>query len=170
MAIRILATLSVALGAASLLLGSDAGARSPGFAARPPAAIRATAGRPVLHAGTGMRAHAFRTRSRSTFLRRGRFGSGWWGPWGSWDGYPGYGSYSPDYSVPYDWPAAEPPELVAPVLPRLGYSPMGSLGYPPADKAATSVYVIPYRPGCDSQTQNVPWRNGSERSVTIVRC
>ena len=31
-------------------------------------------------------------------------------------------------------------------------------------------YVLPYRPGCDSQTQTLPGKDGEERSITIVRC
>jgi hypothetical protein len=34
-----------------------------------------------------------------------------------------------------------------------------------------SVYpVVFYRPGCNSQTVTVPWKNGKEHSVNIVRC
>jgi hypothetical protein len=99
---------------------------------------------------------------RTPFLRHRRFSFGW--PFAAWDGTPGYQPY-PDQTG-----YGAPSELAAPVYPTLGYSPMGSLGYPAAGSARTSVYVIPFRPGCDSQSQKLLWRDGGERSITIVRC
>jgi hypothetical protein len=80
--------------------------------------------------------------------------------WSDGSGYEPYYPYYPYYDptgqgAPYDAPAAYP-----------------TAGYPTASSAPAQrfIHVIPYRPGCDSQTQKLPWRDGGERSITIVRC
>jgi hypothetical protein len=165
--VHVAATLFITTGIALLPLGSDVAAQSPrGHAA----ASSATAGRSGFLPGGAMRPHA------STFGRHRRRGFGfsngqWNGYWGSWDSYSGYPGYEPSYSVPYESTYnTEPVQPPAPVWPRLGYSPMGSIGYPSTDKAPTTVHVVPFRPGCDSQTETLPWRDGRERSIRIVRC
>jgi hypothetical protein len=136
---------------------------SPGRVhAHPPSApIVRPAG--ALAGGRGVvRAHAFR---RDFFRHRGRFGrgaflgrqwyDGWYGPYdyGSYDNGSGYDGYGPPYEPP---PAYQGP----------GY-PVGG-GAP--DTSQKVIYVLPYRPGCDSETQKVPGKNGGEHAVTIVRC
>jgi hypothetical protein len=141
-----------------------------GMAASPPAsappASRPATIRPFFHPGrapfinqAGVRSHAFRT----PFLRHRRFGSGWPLGWaGGWYDPNGGSWYDPYYDTtgrgqiaPYQPPP--PPYPVA--------------GYPAAAPIVQRViYVVPYRPGCDSQTQNLPWKDGHEHSVTIVRC
>jgi hypothetical protein len=176
MIIRIAASLFVML--STILLAHETVARSGGgVAASPPAApppaSRPAAIRPFMHPGrapfihpgrapfinqAGVRAHAFGT----PFSRHRRFGHGWQGGWfgGSWyDPY--YDTTGRGQIAPYQ-PPLPPPYPVA--------------GYPAAPYPAAApivqrvIYVVPYRPGCDSQTQNLPWRDGHEHSVTIVRC
>jgi hypothetical protein len=173
MIIRIAASFLVILGIGAILLANETVARSGGgFAGG-----RSVA--PALHPqGTrhfvpfgraAVRSHAF----RNPFFRHRRFGFGSAGAWG----WPWYGSYYDStsygptgYPSGYDPTGYGSPSELAPVYPTVAYSPMGSIGYPAAGSAPTSVYVIPYRPGCDSQTQKLPWRDGGERSITIVRC
>jgi hypothetical protein len=117
----------------------------------------------ALAGGRGLvRAHAFR---RDFFRHRGRFGQGsflggWYGPYdygpydyGSYDNGSGYDGYGPPYERP---PAYQGP----------GY-PVGG-GAP--DTSQKVIYILPYRPGCDSETQKVPGKSGGEHAVTIVRC
>jgi hypothetical protein len=173
MIIRIAASFVVVLGIGVVLVANETIARSGGgfaggrsvssFPALHPSGIR----RGAVGERAAVHSHAFRTPFlRTPFLRHRQFGFGW--PFAAWDGTPGYQPY-PDQAG-----YGAPSELAAPVYPTvyptLGYSPMGSLGYPAAGSARTSVYVIPYRPGCNSQSQKLPWRDGGERSITIVRC
>jgi hypothetical protein len=167
MIIRIAASLFVLLSA--ILLAHESVARSGGgMIATPPASApavsRPAATRPFIHPGRAPfinqavgRSHAFRT----PFLRHRRSGFGWQGGWfgGSWyDPY--YDTTGRGQIAPY-----EPPP---PPYPVAGYP---ATGYPAAAPIVQRViYVVPYRPGCDSQTQNLPWRDGREHSVTIVRC
>jgi hypothetical protein len=167
MVIRVAAGFVVIFAVGAILAADETIARSGGgFAggrpATSPAAIHPTGARPSIHPGgaTGgraaLRSHAF---GRRSFRNRDvGFGWPWWsaGPW-----YEPY--YNPTPSLgpsndlaPYDAP---PP---GPGFPAMGYRTPYS--------APTSVYVIPYRPGCDSQTQSLPWTGGEERAVTIVRC
>jgi hypothetical protein len=105
-------------------------------------------------------AHAF----GAPLLRRQRFGSGWSGAWvGGGDYYP-YGSSSYPYydTSGYGAPYEPPPSH----YPSAGYH--GTANRAPFSQRP--VYLVPYHPGCDSQTQVLPWRNDAERSITIVRC
>jgi len=105
-------------------------------------------------------AHAFGT----PLLRRQRFGSGWSGAWvGGGDYYPYGGSSYPYYDTSgYGTPYEPPPSP----YPSPGY--YGTANSAPV--APRPVYLVPYHPGCDSQTQTLPWRTGDDRSITIVRC
>jgi hypothetical protein len=102
-----------------------------------------------LHARSGGHLHPHRLRHR---------GSGF-GLWPSYDGY-----YPPEsYTAPYAEPPYLPSEGAAPV-----YQPHA---YPPSEPAAEIkvINVIPYRPGCDTQIE-LPWKEGSEKTIRIVRC
>jgi hypothetical protein len=153
MIIRTAATLIAAVAAvfvAQETLARSGGGFGPARVATPPAALH-PAGRAAI------RGHEFRAR----FRHHRRFGSAWPGVWDS--GYYPYGgsydpysSYDPYYGGPYDSP---------PRYPASGY-PIAST----APAAPRPIYVIPYRPGCESQTQKLPWRHGEERAITIVRC
>ena len=110
--------------------------------------------RPAFRAqsATRLRGHARHAR----FHHRGRSSLGLW-PW--YDGYYPPDDYGAPYGatpyLPYD---VEPPPYAPPPPP---------LAAPPAIKV---IQVIPYRPGCDTEVEKVPWTNGSERSIRIVRC
>jgi hypothetical protein len=169
MVIRIAASLFVILGMGAFLVATETVARG-GFAASPAATLRPAGARPIIQPGGALagsrsavvRSHAFRRSFlQRRFLRNRDFGFGW--PLSDWGGSP---SYQPPYDQTDD---GAPSELATDVYPRLGYSPMGSIGYPPTGPAPIP-HVIPYRPGCYSQTQKLPWRDGPERSITIVRC
>jgi len=166
MIIRIAASLFVILGAGIILTANGAVARSGGgFAGRSfspaPAHPFISPGRRIGGNASAARARAF----RNPFFRHRRFGSGLDGAWGS----PGYGSYYDPTG--YGPTGYDPTGSIAPYdTPPPAY-PAGS--YPPAAVAPAHraiMTVIPYRPGCDSQTQKLPWRDGGERSITIVRC
>ena len=85
------------------------------------------------------------------------FGPGYGWPITTWAD-PGYSSfYAPsNYQMLHDHPA-EP--AAAPYAPP-----------PPAVVTERIVPIVIYRPSCGSQTQTVPWRDGREREITIVRC
>jgi hypothetical protein len=169
MVIRIVASFLVIFGIGTILVSDKTLARSgggfaPGRAATSPVAIHPAGPPSFIHPGVGalgrgatLRSHAARTR----FFRHngaGFFDGAW--IWPSYDpySYGSSGSYAPslepDRVTPY-----EPP---SPSFPAMGYRTPYS--------APTSVYVIPYRPGCDSQTQTLPGKDGEERAITIVRC
>jgi hypothetical protein len=112
-------------------------------------------------------AHAFRRDffgHRSRFRRGAFLGRQWYDGWyGSYD----YGPYdygSNDYGGGYYGygPTSESP----PAYPVPGYP----VGGDAPDTSQKVIYVLPYRPGCDSETQKVPGKNGGEHAVTIVRC
>jgi hypothetical protein len=67
----------------------------------------------------------------------------------------GYGA--PDYVKSYDEPAQAEPETTD-AIPTPG----------PAPGDFRPVMV--YRPGCQTQTVTVPWEDGDDRSINIVRC
>jgi hypothetical protein len=160
---RIAASVIVVVAIGAIPIANDTAARSGGgFAAPSHPALRPAGIRPFFHSGRGLvgsraaavRSHEFRRR----FLRHRRFV--WPGVWSDGSGYepnyPYYPYYDPTgQGAPYDAPAASP-----------------TAGYPTASSAPAErfIYVSPYRPGCDSQTQKLPWRDGGERSITIVRC
>jgi hypothetical protein len=110
--------------------------------------------------GSGVRRNAF---GRPFFRHRRHFGSGFPGYWGAWPYDYGYGDgYTGDNAaLGYGEPYAPAP------------SPYSGGPYPPATSTPVSkqvIYVVPYRPGCETQTETLPWRNGSEHSIRIVRC
>jgi hypothetical protein len=139
-----------------------------GRATSPPAVHAHPATPPVVHpagalaGGRGLLRAPFR---RNFFRHRGRFTTGAWSGWyGPYDSYGPYDYGSNDYGSSYYGygPPSEPP----PTYPAPGY-PVGG-GAP--DSSQKVIYVLPYRPGCDSETQKVPGRNGAEHAVRIVRC
>jgi hypothetical protein len=140
--IIIIATLAIGL-------ANDAVARSGhGFA---PTGVR-----PFFHSGAAhfrapatVHAHGL----RRGFFRHRRFG--WPGLWG--DG--------PWYGPSYDATGYSAPEEAA-----TSEQPISSYPAPSAPVTERIIHVIPYRPGCDSETQRVPWKGGGERSITVVRC
>jgi hypothetical protein len=84
----------------------------------------------------------------------------------SW-GFPLYGTgyYSPGtYSEPAEITNNNSSNLNSSVHVHAAPEPVSS-SYP------VSVYpVVFYHPGCNSQTVTVPWEDGQQRSVNIVRC
>jgi hypothetical protein len=75
------------------------------------------------------------------------------------------------------WPTGayyEPSDAVAPYEQSAYPYPTGTppaASYPVIGPIQERVIqVITYRPGCNSQTETVPWRDGSDHAVTIVRC
>ena len=166
MVIRIIGLFVLLSGIGAILVADKTLARSgSGFAARPiatpPAAIHPAGPQSVIHHGRGAighGAHAFRTHS-FRHRRLGFGGPGWWSTWPWYD--PPYPAYDSALGPTSDFaPDDVPPP--GPGFPAMGYRTPYS--------APASVYVMPYRPGCDSQTQTLPGRGGEERSVTIVRC
>jgi hypothetical protein len=87
------------------------------------------------------------------------FGPGFGWPITTWVD-PGYSSfYAPsNYQMLHDQPAEPAAPAVVPYAP------------PPPVVTERIVPIVIYRPSCGSQTQSVPWRDGSERAITIVRC
>jgi hypothetical protein len=87
-------------------------------------------------------------------LRNRRFlAAGFWGdlPW--YGGYSDPSGYLPAYQQPtYTYPT--------------------TTAYPAADAVVREriIYVMPPRPGCSTQTYNVPGEDGGERSINVVRC
>jgi hypothetical protein len=82
--------------------------------------------------------------------------------WGLFHGYGNYYPYydSSGYGRPSPYPYGQPP-----------YPPAAN--YPAADSAPDAqrvIFLVPYRPGCDSETQKVPSMSGGERGIRIVRC
>ena len=153
---RIAATFLAITGIGVLLAASDGTARPMGRpagfhpaigAARPLAA----GPRAAFHARSAARLHAG---PHARLHHRGRSGFGLW-PYGYGDGY-----YPPEsYQRPY------PPYLSDEEPP-----PVSSLPRPAPAPVIQVINVIPYRPGCDTEVEQVPWRNGSEKSIRIVRC
>jgi hypothetical protein len=166
MFIRIAASLVISVGAISV--ANETLARGGGFGgariAAPPAALRAGP-----FAAT--RSHAF----RSPFFRHRHSsdggGSGLWyggsGDYSSYGDYSGYGNYYPYYdssgyglSTRPQYPYGQPPYPPASNYPAGGSAPA----------AQNVIFVVPYRPGCDTETQMVPSTSGGERAIRIVRC
>jgi hypothetical protein len=165
---RIATGLLIMLAAGCVFLDEEASARPlggfGGHAVAAPRAFRAAVPRVAFPRGFGARRNAF----RAPFFRHRHFGSGWSGFWGagSWyDPYYGSGDYngytgdngSLGYGAPYDLP---PPTYPGSSYPVATSTPV----------AKQVIYVVPYRPGCDTQTETVRGRNGIERSVRVVRC
>ena len=145
--IIIIATLAIGL-------ANDAVARSGhGFA---PSGVRPSFHSGAIHSRAPVTVHAHGL--RRGFFRHRRFG--WPGIWG--DG-PWYGpSYDGNgYAAPAEGATSDQP---------ISSYPGPSAAAPSAPLIERIIHVIPYRPGCASETQNVPWRGGGERSITVVRC
>jgi hypothetical protein len=89
---------------------------------------------------------------------RGSFGSGLW-PW-----YDGYDGYSPSqiYGAPYSEPPYLPSDGAPPIYPRPSQ--------PVAAPTVQVINIIPYRPGCDTEVERLPWKAGTEKTIRIVRC
>jgi hypothetical protein len=124
----------------------------PGVAARP---LAATA-RPVFHGQS-----ARRLQGHVGLRHRARSGLGLWSWYDGYYPYDGYGTpygaspYVPSDGLPYE---GAPPPYPPPAPP---------VAAPPVIKV---INIIPYRPGCDTEVEKVPWSNGSEKSIRIVRC
>jgi hypothetical protein len=166
MFIRIAASLVISVGAISVAnetLARGGGGFGGVRTAAPPAALRAA---PF----AAIRSHAF----RSPFFRHRRSfdggGSGLWyggsGDYSSYGDYSGYGNYYPYYDSSGYGLSTRPPYPYGQPYPP-------NANYPAADSAPAPqrvIFVVPYRPGCDSETQMVPSMSGGERAVRIVRC
>jgi hypothetical protein len=104
-------------------------------------------------------------RSAAHFGHRRLFGAGWpLSAWGDAPWYGGGGYYDPSDTVAS---GAQPDD-------RPGYSPSYSYPvYPSPDGTVVRervIYVIPFRPGCGTQTYRVPAEGGGRRSINVVRC
>jgi hypothetical protein len=165
MAKRILAGNFVVILAAGSLIAPEALARGRGPSGGPmtaPHALHAPVGKTVTHtrAHLGLRAARLDRRRDLGLPLAGWWGSGWYG-----------GYYDPsNYTMLHDRPA-----LAEPFLPTAvpSYPPLYSGGPYPAPFAAPvqkPVDVIVYRPGCSSETETIPWSDGKERAITMVRC
>jgi len=143
-------------GTASAQRGATAG---PALQAPAPHAARAPVvhGRPSPSTRPGFGPHAHRL-ARNHFRHIPGYawplaGAGWLGPFASeYDG--GSGAYPdrqyPSYAPP---PAANPPPV------------------PPAPVVQQVNRIIVIRgTGCESTAETVPWRDGSERTIKMVRC
>jgi hypothetical protein len=167
----VIATAAVALSSGVFARGAGGFVGGRGVSA-PPRVPAHPATPAVVHPGRSLvggiaRAPAF---GRSSFgHHRGRFGNRAWGGrqwYNGWYGPYDYGPYDyGDYSY-YDGTGYIPPYAPTPAYQGPGYPVGGSA----PDTAQKIIYVLPYRPGCDSETQKVPGKGGGEHSVTIVRC
>ncbi len=172
---RIFAAICVgSLLAGSLLIPVETSARSGGMAGpaiAPRGTMPAPAARPrIVHppvARPGAHApppaprivHA-RPHPRRAFVRHHRrfVGFGWpWWPYG-----PSYEPYQA--ATPYAQPAY-PAETAGPDIYPAASPP------PPVSSVVQHVTrVIVVGQGCDRTTETIPWRDGSERTITMVRC
>ena len=157
---RMFAALMAGVCAGAMLLpvlaaAAPRGAAGPALQAPAPHAMR---GGPSAWARPGFGPHAGRF-ARDHFRRIPGFawplaGAGWLGPMPSeYDG--GTGLYPdalyPAYAPPSP-PAASPPPVPTPVVQQV-----------------TRIIVI-RGSGCESTAETVPWRDGSPRTITMVRC
>lgn len=150
--------ISLALTGMVFLLSEHEGAARPVAVGRPvpfhPAvgAARPLAAPPAFHGRSVGRFHL----APRAHLRHGSASS-----FGLW---PSYGYYPPEsYEVPYVAPGYLPSEQAPPIYPP----PAQTVAAPPVVQV---INIIPYRPGCDTQIERLPWRNGAEKSIRIVRC
>jgi hypothetical protein len=165
MPVRIVAGLVISVGLISLTnetLARGGGGFGGVRTAAPPAVLRAA---PF----AAIRSHAFRSPFFGRHRSSGGGGAGLWGigsgDYSSYGDYSGYGNYYPyydssGYGRPSPYPYGQPP-----------YPPAAN--YPAADSAPDAqrvIFLVPYRPGCDSETQKVPSMSGGERGIRIVRC
>jgi hypothetical protein len=77
---------------------------------------------------------------------------------------------APWYASGYDDPLDT---LAGDGQPASGYPPAYSYpAYPPADAMVVRerIYVMPFRPGCGTQTYRVRAEGGGRRSINVVRC
>jgi hypothetical protein len=123
-----------------------------------PAGLRAPIGKTVAHPRA---VHAFRGAARlhnhrAGHRRLGLWNTGWYG-----------GYYDPaNYTMLHDRPAYSEPAA----LPYGSIYTGGPYPAPIAAPVQKPVDVIVYRPGCDSHTQIIPWSDGKDRAITMVRC
>jgi hypothetical protein len=140
MSFRVLAAGMVVLGIGVMPL--ETSARSGGFTAAPMLGAR-IAGRPFVATPF---AHAFRPQRISgafSPLREGeRRGDGFPSWWGDASYLPGYYPYG-EFPYPYQ---------------------------PSEDVSERSRPILPYQPGCHTETKKVPSEAGGERSINITRC
>ena len=160
----------------SLLIPVETSARSGGMAGpalaphgsmRPPAVrptiVRSPVARPTVQAPppAARAVHARPHPGHHVARHHGRFlGFGW--PIGGWPAGTYYEPY--DTAAPYPqpaYPAATPP---ADTYPPAAYP-------PPASSVVQHVTrVIVVGQGCERTTETIPWRDGSDYTITMVRC
>ncbi len=152
------------LSAGAMLLPAETAAR-PGGMAPGPAAMPAMRAPPpmVRPAMQGRIAPLARTGHPhpGQFLRDhhrrfpGAALAGWWPPMSYADSYDGAGAYSavPDNSLPPYSSSSPAPVAPAPT---------------PVVQSVTRIIVL--RGGCESNAETIPWRDGSLRTITMVRC
>jgi hypothetical protein len=163
MAKRMWAASFIAILGTGLMLASDVSAGGLGGHRGAPGmgGLRAPVGKTVAHHG---RAHARFNGASARLHHHRNFRpplTGWWTT--------GYGGY-------YDSSSSTPTTLDRPIdaEPASSYPPVYTGGPYPAPYAAPSVPkpldVIVYRPGCRSQSETIPWSDGKDRTIAIVRC
>jgi hypothetical protein len=113
-----------------------------------------------------MRAPIHRPSPNASYLQhRRQFGFGF--PLIGWGGVYSYGTYSEPSDATNENPSVYVDQSNPPSVYINQYS-------PPSNAEPTSSisdrYVYVYRPGCTSETVTVPWEEGKEHSINIVRC
>jgi hypothetical protein len=163
MAKRIWAASFIAILGAGSMLASDVAAGGH-RAAIGAGALHAPVGKTVARAQTS---HAFRGAARLHHRHSGLPLTGWWT--NGWYGgtYPSNDAMLHNgFASAYDRPAfADTVPSYPPVYSGGPY--LASYAAPPARRPLD---VIVYRPGCSSETQTVPWSDGKDRTITMVRC
>jgi hypothetical protein len=160
MAKRIWGAGALAIAGVVCMLAPDVWARG-GFGGH--RGLAAAGPRPV--GKTFVHGHAGLRRAGVLPHRFGRPLRGWWST--GW--YGGY--YDPDnYQLLHDRPGYAEPVYGAPVVGSPGYGAPGYGGPAYPLPAPRIVDVIVYRPGCSSETETVPWRDGKPHTITMVRC
>jgi len=123
---------------------------------RPVAPVAAPA---VPRPGVAVGGAAARVLSGARVRHRRFFGAGW--PLGVWGDAPWYPDGYDDAGIPAEPPASgSAPAYSYPV-------------YPPPDTPVVRervIYLIPFRPGCGTQTYRVRSAHGGMRSINVVRC
>jgi len=163
MAKRIFAASCIAILGTGLMLAPQvwAGGRGPSGGhthGSAPAALRAPVGKTVAHARAH---HAF----RDARLHHRRAFTPLWNGWWNAGCYGGYCDPST---------TALPSDRLLQAEPAPSYPSFYTGGPYVAPYAAPAdpkpAHVIVYRPGCSSETQTIPWSDGKDRPITIVRC
>jgi hypothetical protein len=125
-----------------------------------PSIVRPAVPRPIPSPAMMARTHMHPDRTR--LIHRQFLGLGWpvAGGWPAGAYYEPTGTVTPYEQVTYPYSAGS--------LPAASYP---ATNYPDMRLIMERILrVMTYRPGCNSQTETVPWRDGSDHAVTIVRC